>query len=433
MAKMRGLFYRVIRNAIKKKKIKKRDYYAKIETPEDLRMVGVGVKRENAELQAKLAKAETQNEKLGGILKGLKDEQDSSILKEVKLQEMEIKRLKRQDTYRLLFKFPTKSPPHILSVLRHKHFKGADGGLYKYWRGIEIVDSQIGPLMNLLVSKSPKDKEIGVLEGPSFGSLFDLFNVNTLVNDLKTGRLVVNISPEGKFIPSTLYAENPFASANQEGADEPPLQDDSPKDNSGDNSPKKKDNKPKKKSTKEEIYDGVSRIMKIDMDTIIKDKDPETVQAFLALYNENASVRNQLRMSKESERNAITDKLNVQVENEGLEKSVDRLTTMTGAYNQELDKAYDELEYQAKGKIEADFRQAIADAMEHKLWSALNNALEQVEGLGREQKEVIKESVQKDQIFNMNQLIQAITAAGGLVPEKIMVQPPKAQQVEAIE
>ena len=171
----------------------------------------------------------------------------------------------------------------------------------------------------------------------------------------------------------------------------------------------------KKNKDDKSIEQNIQKMAEINLRNIIKTNDEETVNSILNLYRQLNIVYSELKKARISEYELRSENIKLHVQNESLQSMVDRLTAMLDSYKRELDTVYDNLEIQAKGKMEADFRQAMAEAMEHKLYEALNNALDRIPQLGREEKEIIKESLQKDQIFNIQQLMQILSSARGLV------------------
>lgn len=202
---IRGALYRKIKEFIRRRKVK-REYYLRPE-PDDYKALDIALKRENAELMAKVARLEYENENLRKIIQSLKEEIDRDVIEEVKLQEKEIKKLKKESSYRILFKYPTKAPPQLLSFMKHKRFKGENGETYKFIRGIQLTDNTQGrsPFIDILLSKTPKDKKLGVLEtGVELSDIDKLFDLDTLINDLKAGRVIINLTPDGEFVPPKL-------------------------------------------------------------------------------------------------------------------------------------------------------------------------------------------------------------------------------------
>ena len=55
------------------------------------------------------------------------------------------------------------------------------------------------------ISKTPKDKKVGVIEtGVELSDIDKLFDLDTIINDLKAGRVIINLTPEGEFVPPKL-------------------------------------------------------------------------------------------------------------------------------------------------------------------------------------------------------------------------------------
>ena len=202
---IRGFLYKKIKNFLSNRKIK-REYYLRPE-PDDYKSLDIAIKRENAELMGKLARVEYENENLRKIIQSLKNEFEKEIEEEVRLQEKEIKKLKKSSSYRILFKYPVKTPPQLLSFFKHKRFKDGNGNTYKFIRGIQLSNNTYGrsPLIDILISRTPKDKKIGVIEtGVELSDIDKLFDLNTIINDLRAGRVIINLTPDGEFVPPKL-------------------------------------------------------------------------------------------------------------------------------------------------------------------------------------------------------------------------------------
>jgi len=362
-----------------KRKVEHREFYIKV-GPDYHEKLGLAVRRENAELLAEVNKLKDENEKLKELIKKIKQTELKKEEEEVKIQEKQIKKIRKENRYIILFK---NVAPQIVSVLRHKYFKGSDGTVYRFLRGIEIEDTRNGPVINFLISRTRKDKKLGRLEGPPFEYIPYLFDLKTLVSDLKAGRLIVNIDNNGNFIPPRIEVEE-------------------------------SDDANKKKFSRD-----IEKIKTIDIKHLLKTKDPEVIEAIMSLYSELNKALAEKAEAQKMEKQALMEKIDAEISAESYEQAFDRATSMLGVTLSRLDTAYDQLTKTKVSEISSRLKQTLAEMIARQQWKALDEALDRIGKLGKEEKEVIKESIQKDIQFASDQIINALLTARGLLPRAL--------------
>jgi len=180
-------------------------------SPEDFNKLNAAIKRENANLWAEIERLEQENEKLKKILESMRSAYDEEIEEALQEQERYLKELMEKNRYRIYFR--TKKPIIVVSAIGGEPFKSEDGMVtFPYLRGIEFEKSPYGTLVNLILADKIKKPGIFTREKPIVGRLrvghIDtftqmIFNPDNLVEDLRKGVIMLNITPDGSNLPSS--------------------------------------------------------------------------------------------------------------------------------------------------------------------------------------------------------------------------------------
>ena len=351
--------------------------------PEQIQKIESALRRENAELWGKLVKAEEKIKKLEKIIRTLKKEYDVEIIKEASLHEEVIKKVKAENRYAFIFK-KSKKIPVIVSVVRHKYFRDGYGRPYKYWRGIEFENTPNGTLVNLLVSRRPNDDVLGRIPGPPIQYFPYLFtNIYGLVQDLKTGFVVVNISPDGTFIPPSI----------PKGEEEEESEEEEEKDDESESEEKKGKRGRKKVVDKKKI----KRAAFIDIAHLIKTKDPEEVDAILTLYKKYSRAEGEKLQSMQREKEALLESIEAKVESESYKRAMDRATAFIQKFFEELDTVYSKLQETKSKELTARMKKNMTELVNSVLWSTFKTAvINKIPKLSREERDLIREEIRKD-------------------------------------
>lgn len=359
--------------------------------PDVVKQTELALRRENAELWATVKKQAEKIRKLEAALKKFKEEYEVEIVEEAKLQEKVIRRIRKENRYAFIFK--GKKFPILVSVIRHKYFRDGNGSAYKYWRGIEIEDTKKGPVINLLVSKTPNDKVLGRIEGPPFQYFPYLFtDIYGLVQDLKTGIVTVNIAPDGTFIPPSL----PTSDDEEEREGEEKLN-------------KLKEEVEEEKTPSKSFKKKAKRAAYIDLAHILKTKDPEVIDAILSLYKRLSRAEGEKLRAMEREKEALLESIEAKVVAQSKKKALDRATAFTQMFFEKLENAYSKLQETKVKEIDARLKQTLTEMVIQTLWGVIDEILaRRVPKISKEDREIIRREIKEDVEMAARNILQIL-------------------------
>jgi hypothetical protein len=219
---IRGILYRkVVKKILEwlRERMAPVEIYRKIESPADTLEVPLDIKKENAELQAKLTKAQKRIQELEEEIKYLKGEKDKEKMREIKEQAEVLKKIKEGGKFDW-FLIPEK-PLRVTSIWNHKEFIDQYGDEVPYFAGFRFIQTEDGVFVKTLLTKNiPRIcklvplffREVSVIGGEDGGVPLNYFPMIfadsvDLVSWMKESRLRLNFNEEGKWIPPVLFAE----------------------------------------------------------------------------------------------------------------------------------------------------------------------------------------------------------------------------------
>ena len=397
------LFGRLIKKI--KQKLRPKEYIVKTESPEEWRRtIPKAVSRELARLEGEVERLRRENERLRKLLEARLSAEEEALVREAHRLEQRKKAEAERKTIKIEFKFP--KPVIITSAIGHEPFRGGDGELYKFWRGIELSYTPKGTYVSLLLSKRPKDKKFGKLGSIPFDNFLSLFeNPHALVNDLKLGMVKVMLTPDGKFIPPKL----PCYSI--EGGTEGNAPSDPPDENPSDEKKQKK----KAKETKK-VESPIVRVKEIDTSEFIRTRDPETVGTVLAAWDFAQQQINERYKASIVEKQALLDKIEAELVAESYRVQVDRLGSLLKAALDKLDVLTARLAETKMLETDARMKQTIAEGVVKAQWEAIRGTQEQIRRLGLPAEERVRRNVERDFTFATDKVMEILGIAQGLTP-----------------
>jgi len=377
------------------KGIKGKSYWVKTESIEEWRkVIPKAVSRELARLEGKVEKLEKERENLLKVIESLKGDMEKKLVLKALEEEKKIKKERKEKRVKILFNFP--KPVTIISVIGNEMFKGGNGKVYKYWRGLELSYEKDGTYVSFLLSENPKTDKLGKLGTIPIESFINVFeNPNTLVNDIKVGIVKVNIDPNGKLIPKKLPC---YEIAGYEIAEEPVKK------------------KGKKGKNDEKIKKTVMRIKEIDVNELIRTRDPETVGVLLAAWDYAFEQVNKRHEALLNEKKALMDKIEAELALKAMERAVDRSNALLEHALNKLDVLSKRLGETKVLETDARLKQTIAEGVVKSQWEAIRNINEEIKKVGMSDEEKVRRNVERDFTFAMNKVMEALGIARGLTP-----------------
>lgn len=365
---------------------KPRPIYEMKMTPEQARRyIPRNVQKKLGQLQAMIANLTKENKNLKERL-GLLKKKEREILN-IRLTKRKRKLILEEKRNRATIFFDLKRGIKIKSALKSKPFKIGSKFLI-YWRGIEFQDTDYGPRINFLASEKKDSKRLFRVRGVSLKKFPDVIHdPQSLVQNLREGRLLLDLTPEQTYIPKF---EMRIESPEEERA--PTL---AANGGNPDNSNVK-------------VIPDVKRMKEIDMRKIIHES-PEAARIIASLYSQMNRMIGEKTEAEEREQEAISGKIDAQSTAKVLARGLDRHRSLLDSALDKLDTAYSKLGTAMLTEQDMKLRQALAEAMVVRTQAALDRLAEKLEG--RESRTAIEEAkreIEDDVQFVLDRL----TAAG---------------------
>lgn len=384
MVKIRGFLFRKLKKKIKElRQVTQKEYSQPVESTEEYRKaVKEKTKKESGELMGEVDRLQKENKELKEAINQLQEAEDKELKELAEQQRKDLKEYKEKNRFFIPFDLDAVRDmygkvPQVLSFKRHKTFQGNNGGEFKYWAGLELEDTKNGPLANMILSKDPKGRNLGMLNGISFNSFPAMFTEpDSIVHDLRAGRAILSVTPDGQFVPPNYMVQD-------DGMDEG------------------------------EMEEELEKMKNIDLRSMAENADPETTRVIIDLYKELNRAKSEAKKAKIEEKKARMQAMDLKASFEVEQEGYDRATSFLSQALDKTDEAYDKLTQTKLEEMDARQQQALSEMLARKLWQAVDNSLDRVEGLGREKRQEVKEDVQKD----MNQAASRIMESLGFTQQ----------------
>jgi len=182
--------------------VKPRPIYEMKITPEQMaRYVSANVQKKLGYLQAENAHLKKSKKSLEQKIKEYEGMEDVKLVEAINKVDKKLKRDRIGKTAGLLFDF--KKPVLIRSAIGMQSFKDPKK---KYWKGFQFRESEYSewPIISFIASPYKKGfKNLTVIRGLPLNRLSELvYNPQNFVQELRMRRLVINMTPDEKIIPS---------------------------------------------------------------------------------------------------------------------------------------------------------------------------------------------------------------------------------------
>jgi len=327
-------------------------------------------------VQKALGRLQAENTDLKDRLKYLeqkvgmkrKDEEAMLINKLLERQKQLIK-MQKQKGYQIAIK--TKKPIQFLSVVKKSYFRNIKGIPYKYLKAFEFQDTERGPVLNFLVGDK-KGENVIRIRGVSIALLpYLLHDLPSFVNNLKRGQFVVNLTPDGKFIPPINLGEI---------QEEIHLKDINP-----------------------DLY----RKMTTDTEKIARES-PEAAKIIAGLYSQLNAAINEKEDALEREKEALNKKLEAETSLRLLSKSHERLVALNKAKEEKLDNAYSDISTFKLSEQDMKLNETLAESLTIKLQRKIDELSQMVaEKASTTAIEEARENIKDDIAFALKNLVAA--------------------------
>jgi len=366
----------------------RKEYFLKTESPAEFKYyLDLATRRELARLEAEVERLRSQNVQLKKVIEQLRKGYDKKLVEKAKKQEREIKRREKEATLPWVWNFFGVQRPKVCSFDGYKPFKFKVNGkvkTFKYLAGVELEEVDGNTVIkSLLLAEKPNEKDVRKMGrvpcGLSFVNYPYIFShPHNLMNELKLGLVTLNITPDGRFVP-------------------PKIEVDSDVD----------ENEIKSKEIK--------RMAEIDT-KMLEGAPPELRNLILSLYKRIEDLESEKREAMKSEQRAIIDKLDAETAAEVHKENIDRLTSQLESALRTVSTLADSLQETKMMEIRARMKQAILEDEVRALWEALEEKIEQMKGLGADEKEKLLQELKRDMRFVTDRVIETLGVAQGLTP-----------------
>ena len=259
----------------KKPGAKSQEYVIKPEMYPEL--VNEIVQKQMGSLEGEVDSLLNQKHELEEQLKKLKGLEVKEELENVADMEYNIAKQQERNKKIILFK---SSPCQIVSGYdNHEYFINSYGMEMKYWKGILFELLPSGDTRFALILSDTKNK-LGELPAGNIGNMDILFNWDSFINDMKSGKLPINMTADGVLLQQQMILPDPGET---------------------------------------KIDPKLSDMIKIDL-TRLKDVDKDIRMGFISLYKLLGSYQNRLEESESRQRSILADMRELELTNDLLSR-----------------------------------------------------------------------------------------------------------------
>jgi len=337
----------------KKKSHGRRKYQTPVDPETMKELVPEAVQKELEKQRGRADRAEEQIQKLNEQISHLKGEREKETLEKARTIKKQYEKVKQKNRLDILL--DKNSEKIIYSGLENypSFFSDGMGNFWERLKGFRIEQTPQGATVNLIVKSTKDDKKLGILPtSVSFEDLPYLFFPNSLVRDGNLGKIPLNLTSKGEFIP-------PFVS----GAPAEPSQ----------------------------ITEEENEVLKINLSGIVKGSDPKVKEAILVLFRKWMDANSRAAKAEEKASKALMAKREAEMSL----KSSKEIAKSTKNTNKALMEKIDELtKDQSPLKIReqsARLESAGAEMAAQKAFSLLDRAYSKLEEYGLLENEKAKE------------------------------------------
>lgn len=320
-------------------------------TPEQMkRIVNRNVQIKLGDLQAQIANLKKENVSLKQSLEGVKTEEERRVVRQLNKRNEELRKERRNKKAAILF--DTEKPLFLRSVIKKQFFKKG-----KFLRGFEFEDTNYGPKLNFVVSPNKKGyKKLRPVKGTLLKNMKDLiYDPQSFVTNLKSRNVVVNVTPDERFIPqikTQIPMPEPLVANGNNETIQP--------------------------TGEIEMKPDVKKMMEIDMKKIA-DESPEAATIISGLYSQINNLIAEKQNAEEREQEAVADKIEAESTVRSLMKGLDRSKSMLDSALDKLDSAYSRLGTAELTEQDMRLKATLAEALVIRVMAALDRLAERAE------------------------------------------------------
>lgn len=348
---------------LNKKKVsaKKQEYIIKAEMLP--KYVDEAVLKHIGSLEGEVDSLYNEKDKLENDIKKLKGLEVKKELNDVAEMEYKINQQQERNKKIILFK---QSPCQIVSAYdSHEYFVNSRGVEMKYWKGLlfELLPSGDTRLALIL---SDINNKLGELPVGPVESLYNLFNWDSFINDMKLGRLPINLTADGVMLPQQMMLPNPGET---------------------------------------KIDPKLSDMVKIDLERL-KNVDKDVRIGFISLYKLLGSYQSRLEASELKQRAILSEMRELELTNDLLSK--DNETARNNLINV-LDKVQQQNDIivpLSLSETEARFSASSSETVANSLATSLKKTQERLASAGDDPSKVAKLEYAED-LKNILDLVNA--------------------------
>ncbi len=363
-----GLIRWILRKNKKKEQIKKQVYETKADVEFMKKYLNEIMQKHLGQIMGEKDRLEEELKQAKERIAELEGKRLAEELEEARKQEEFIKRDRKKKRKIFLFDEKETKLPFLVSAYDdYDFFRDKNGKEWKLWKGVMLEKTPSGVIFNFIVKNPGNDEELGIIKGVSLDHLPYLFDTKTIVSDCRVGRIPINLTRDGEFIPPVMMGE-PVSAEDFEKNEE------------------------------------VKRMLQIDIKSIFKNADEKTKMAFFSLYKSYLKALGYAEEAEEREKAALMEKIESDIASKSSMKMVEGALPSLSYVANKLENFYSNLAPTIVSEQESRAKAAGAEALVKASWDVIDDLINRIKQAGLSKDERARRQIEDELEFLLKRI-----------------------------